>query len=108
MRDLYASRPILVFPSEDAAERALAWSGFAVGIKQGKSPRGVMHGSEYLIMKWRDLTRADLAALHGIYFQTHRDGPVTITLSHLCPRDAADDLRAREFAAHILAKAGTS
>ncbi|TAM96262.1 MAG: hypothetical protein EPN45_21225, partial [Rhizobiaceae bacterium] len=51
-----------------AAHHAIDWlteHGFSVGRMQSREPRGILFGC-YDIQKWRNLSQADRAALHGM------------------------------------------
>lgn len=75
------------FPSEDAAKQALSACGFSLGTSQRDDPRGIMHG-DYLIMKWRNLTKKDKDALHGAYRRHVCDGAVSLWMKPNCPPEA--------------------
>lgn len=83
----------LNFPSESAAEKALADAGFSLGTNQRDDPRGIMFG-DVDISKWRQLSEKDKDALHGVYRRTGgRGSPVRITLrSGGAPGDAIRQL----------------
>jgi len=68
------------FPTDAAAERALAKAGFSLGTNQRSDPRGIMFG-DWNISKWRNLSAADRRDLHGV-FQRHGPpgSPTTVTL----------------------------
>ncbi len=67
------------FQAVYAAERWCAENGYSVGPGCAGSPRGLLRG-EWLIAKWRSLTKQERAALHGQMTGDMRNGPVTITL----------------------------
>jgi hypothetical protein len=67
------------FAAYYAAAAYLTKRGFSVGRMQGSDPIGVMYG-HYDIQKWRNLSRAECAALHGTITGNKRLGPVTVTL----------------------------
>ncbi len=73
-----------------AAEACLAKRGFSVGPMQGPDPRGILFG-DYDIQKWRNLTAAHKAALHGeMTADSMRYGPVTIRLYASAPAEAVE------------------
>lgn len=61
------------------AESWLTERGFSIGRMQGPDPRGIVHGT-YDIQKWRNLNRAERAALDGTMTGSMRNGPITVTL----------------------------
>jgi hypothetical protein len=61
------------------AESWLIARGFSIGRMQGPDPRGIIHGT-YDIQKWRNLNRAERAALDGTMTGSMRNGPITVTL----------------------------
>ena len=62
-----------------AAEKWLAQNGYSVGRMQAGSPRGILKG-DIDIMKWRNLSAEERAALHGRMTGNMRHGPVTIVI----------------------------
>ena len=73
-----------------AAHRAVSWleeCGFSIGKMQGRAPRGILFGL-YDIQKWRNLSEADRAELHGILYGDMRNGPVTVKIFDTAPDDA--------------------
>ena len=76
------------FGAMRAAEDWLRARGFSVGSTCRGYPRGVLYG-DYSIAKWRNLTSAEVAGLHGVMRGNRAGGfrgaDVTIELSE---RDA--------------------
>lgn len=62
-----------------AAERWCADNGISVGSMQGPAPRGLMYG-DFLISKWRNLSKAHRDQLDGTMTGDMRPVPVTITI----------------------------
>jgi hypothetical protein len=60
-----------------AAERWCAENGYSVGPGCVGSPRGLLRG-DWLIAKWRNLTKQERAELDGQMTGDMRSGPVTI------------------------------
>lgn len=87
-----AAREQSKFPNEERAQKAAYDTGFCLGEMQRDDPRGLMLNCAY-IAKWRNLTAADKAELHGAYHRKGRDGPVVVTLQPNCPLAAAQMLR---------------
>ncbi len=79
------------FKTEDAAQKALAETGFSLGTIQRDDPRGIMFG-DLVIEKWRNLDKQHRVDLHGIYRRMFRGGPVEINLSRRCPPEARKNL----------------
>ena len=77
---------IIEFEAERAAKKALEACGFSLGELQRDERRGVMFG-DYAISKWRNLSKQDIADLHGVYKRAFRDGPVKITFRETCPSE---------------------
>ncbi len=74
------------FEAVRAAEKALAAGAFAIGHMQRGSPRGILYG-DYLIQKWKNLSRQDIAELCGIA-EGGRDGPIVVTFYDNAPDHA--------------------
>ena len=82
----------ITFETEEAAKNALKQCGFSLGRLQRDAPRGIMHGDNWDIQKWRNLSRKDRGSLHGVYQRMDRNGPVAITLYLHCPQEPRDML----------------
>lgn len=67
-----------------AAERFLASAGFSVGSGCKGCDTGILFG-DWVIAKWRNLTRSEQAVLHGVMTGDRRNGPVMIRLTVHCP-----------------------
>ena len=85
-------REQIKFPSEEIAQQAVKDAGFCIGELARDEPRGLMFEYDY-IAKWRNLTRAEKAELHGAYHRHGRGGPVTITIQKHCPPEPLQTLR---------------
>lgn len=75
------------FAATNAAETFLELHGFSVGQMQQNAPRGIRFGS-CDINKWRNLSKADIQAMHGAVTGNPRLGPVTIELFDAAPAEA--------------------
>jgi hypothetical protein len=73
--------------AKNAAEEFLQLAGFSVGANQAHSPRGILFG-DYAIMKWRNLRRRDIAALHGVMTGDGREGPLVVRIFERAPQEA--------------------
>lgn len=65
-----------------AYERAVSWCeslGVSVGQMQGPDPIGLLYG-DFMIAKWRNLSKQQRAALDGTITGNKRYGPITVTL----------------------------
>lgn len=81
------------FASRVEAEAYLAECGFSVGRMQALSPRGILLG-KVDIRKWRNLSRADRAELHGFMQRGPEVGsPVTVTIYADAPGEAHEAIR---------------
>lgn len=80
-----------VFPSRVEAEDYLRERGFSVGRMQGPSERGILLG-RWDIQKWRNLSRADRAALHGVLSRGGQGGEI-VTIFASAPPEAHDAIR---------------
>lgn len=74
------------FAALDAAEAFCGKVGLSVGRMQRGDPRGLLFG-DFDIAKWRNLSAADRASLHGEMIGG-RLGPVAIRLFENAPREA--------------------
>ncbi|MBG6083176.1 hypothetical protein [Rubrivivax gelatinosus] len=80
-----AGRIRVVFPQTEAfeatwaAERWCSERGISVGGAQRGAPRGLLYG-DFVIAKWRNLRRDEIAALHGRMTGDPRHGPVIIDI----------------------------
>lgn len=72
------------FAAKHAARQYLGDRGFSVGRWQAHAPCGILFG-DYDIQKWRNLSPADIAALHGIMKGDGRHGPITVTITSSDP-----------------------
>lgn len=81
------------FAATREAEQFLRERGFSFGPTQGPDPRAIMHG-DYLVSKWRNLTRADIAANHGCMFGRPRTGPITVIVYSAAPIEAREAVHA--------------
>ncbi len=72
------------------AEKLLTDHGFSVGTMQKPEPRGILFG-DYDIQKWRNLSREDREALHGL-MSGNRDSQVSIEIHDTAPLDAVRKL----------------
>jgi hypothetical protein len=75
------------FAANYAAEDFARSCGFSVGSMQRGAPRGILYG-DYLISKWRNMSRKEILALHGVMEGDFREGPVTIRLYDHAPAEA--------------------
>ena len=75
------------FEANRAAERFAEECGLSVGRMQGPAPRGLLYG-DYDISKWRNMSTAEINALHGTMGGDFREGPVTIRLFDSAPEEA--------------------
>lgn len=62
-------------------------AGFCVGSTCAGHPTGLMHGYDY-VAKWRNLSIAERAALHGVMFGDIRHGPIMVVIFDLAPFEA--------------------
>lgn len=62
-------------------------AGFCVGQASRGDPIGLMHGYDW-VAKWRNLSVAERAALHGMIFGDHRHGPVLLVIFESAPFEA--------------------
>lgn len=67
------------FEALHAAQRWLRERGYSYGSTCACYPVGVLHG-DYLIAKWRNLTRQERAELDGALDGDFREGPLTLRL----------------------------
>ncbi|QFP65558.1 hypothetical protein [Brucella anthropi] len=74
------------FAAVRRAERLLQDRGFSVGHMQRGSSRGILFG-DYDIQKWRNLNKAERAALHGVMDGDH-SSYVQIEIWHAAPIEA--------------------
>lgn len=81
------------FAATRLAEQFLRERGFSFGPTQGPDPRAVMFG-DYLVAKWRNLTRADKAANHGVMLGRPRTGPITVIVYSTAPAAAVAAMKA--------------
>jgi len=65
-----------------AAKDFLEAQGFSVGRMQGPDPIGLLFGS-FDVQKWRNLSVAQRAALHGTIEGNKRTGPVTVRIRNV-------------------------
>jgi hypothetical protein len=72
------------FGALGAAERLLARAGFSIASGSAGGPTAIMFGN-YFVAKWKNLTAAERAAVHGIMVGDRRDGPLHIRLTTNCP-----------------------
>lgn len=66
-----------------ALEAARGWcreNGISVGQSCATGPSGLLFGKFDWIAKWRNLTKTERDALHGIMSGDFREGPVVIIL----------------------------
>lgn len=77
-----------IWAAKDHAERFLKAAGFSVGINQAHSPRGILFGRDVIIMKWRNLRRHEIEALHGELTGDGREGPITVRIFERAPQEA--------------------
>lgn len=82
------------FACEDVAEAYLTERGFSVGRRQGGAERGILLGN-FDIQKWRNLSPADRAALHGVLQRGgyDRDVPAVVTIFAAAPDEAHEAIR---------------
>lgn len=69
------------FAAMNAAEAWCAGHGLSVGQMQRGAPRGLLMGN-FEVAKWRNLTREERAALHGLMTGDMRHGPINVHLHH--------------------------
>ena len=67
------------FEALHAAQCWLRENGYSFGATCACCPVGVLKG-DYLIAKWRNLTRQERAELDGTLSGDFREGPLTLTL----------------------------
>lgn len=75
------------FLAMHAAERFLDERGFSFGPTQGHDPRAIMFG-DYLVSKWGNLSRQNIADNHGVMFGVPRTGPITVVIYSTAPKAA--------------------
>lgn len=80
-----------VFTAMNAAKAWLASMGFSVGRLQARSPSGILFGA-YDISKWRNLSPADRAALHGQMIAGR--AAASVHFSHSMPAEAVEAVKA--------------
>lgn len=68
------------FQALRAAERWCHANGISVGQSSATDPTGLLFGHYDWIAKWRNLTPAERAQLHGTMSGDFREGPVVISL----------------------------
>lgn len=66
------------------AEEWIEQNGYTVGSCQGGAPRGIMPAG-YAVMKWRNLSQQDRAALYGQMTGDMRNGPVRVAIIRALP-----------------------
>ncbi|SFI35921.1 hypothetical protein [Albimonas pacifica] len=88
---VFTQAPGRAFAAYDQARDALRAAGFSIGHTQKGAPTGLLSG-DVDIRKWRNLSAADRAALHGTIAGDFRNGPVRVTLLSACPAKAAHRL----------------
>lgn len=71
-----------------AAQKWLAQNGYCFGSTCRGSPIGVLKG-DFIIAKWRNLTKREIDQLDGELSGDMRNGPVTIHLKAAPLREAA-------------------
>lgn len=75
------------FAALHAAEAFLHSVGASVGQNQRGAPTGILFG-DYLISKWRGMSAAERAALHGqIDEGDHRFGPIRVRIFDSAPTE---------------------
>lgn len=79
------------FSALNAATAWLRSMGFSVGRMQARSPSGIMFGA-YDISKWRNLSQADRAVLHGQMIAGR--AAASIHFSHSMPPEAVEAVKA--------------
>lgn len=62
-----------------AAQNWLAANGYSFGSTCRGSPTGILKG-DFVIAKWLNLTKAEIAQLDGQITGDNREGPLTVTL----------------------------
>lgn len=72
------------FEAMRAAEQWCRDNGISCGSSQVMAPRGLLRG-DFCISKWRNMSKAEIAALDGTMSGDMREGPVTITMRDLTP-----------------------
>lgn len=80
---------IAPFGAWEAAVRLVTRAGFSVGSTCVNCPVGIMHG-DWLVAKWRNLSKAEREACHGTISGDRRTGPIMVTLSDACPPAARE------------------
>lgn len=65
--------------AKDAAEAWCANHGISVGFMQGQAPRGLLYG-DFLISKWRNMSKREIAVLDGRMTGDMRNGPVVVEM----------------------------
>jgi hypothetical protein len=75
------------FAAERRAVALLENHGFSVGRMQHREPRGILFGN-FDIQKWRNLSAAERAALHGVMTGDMRNGPVIVEIFESAPHEA--------------------
>jgi hypothetical protein len=79
-RRTFDGRPGVDFSACNDAESFLLDRGFCFGPACVDKPQGVMYGHNWRIAKWRNLTSAEQAELHGTICGDRRRGPVRVAI----------------------------
>lgn len=74
-------------PNQADAVAYLTARGFSVGRMQGPERRGILFG-QVDIMKWRNLSRQDIAVLHGVLRVNPASRTATIIIFANAPAEA--------------------
>ncbi|PHR61815.1 MAG: hypothetical protein COA43_01200 [Robiginitomaculum sp.] len=80
---------VFKFKTEKSAQNALVKAKCSLGTLERDAPRGIMP-DDWMVLKWKNLSRSDRDLLHGVYQRQERDGPTTITLRSHCPQNVID------------------
>lgn len=65
-----------------AAHKWLEDNGYSYGSTCRDAPIGVMKG-DYIVAKWRNLSRNEVAELDGVLFGNPRNGPLELKLKEI-------------------------
>ena len=71
-----------------AAQKWLEQNGYSFGSTCRGSPVGILKG-DFIIAKWRNLTKREIEQLDGRLVGDMRDGPVAIHLNSVPSKEAA-------------------
>lgn len=72
------------FESLYAAQKWLTKNGYSFGASSAMKPIPVLKG-DFVIAKWKNLTKSEIAGLDGKLDGNMREGPLTLTLKFADP-----------------------